>query len=58
MNGLSIVRNFKPIKITFKSTFEAFTGLGISERGKESTLIEDNPFCFNNRIFPFEHFRE
>ena len=47
----SIVRNFKPIKITFKSASEEFKGLGMSERGKESTLIEDNPFRFNSRSF-------
>ena len=36
----SIVRDFKPIKVTFKSQFEEFGGLGMAERGKEKTFIE------------------
>ena len=47
----SIVRNFKPIKITFKSALGDFKGLGMSERSKKETLIEDNPMQFNNRTF-------
>ena len=47
----SIIRKFKPIKITFNSALGPFLGLGQSERAKKETLIEDNPMNEKNRSF-------
>ena len=47
----SIVRDFKPINITFQSQTKDFQGLGMNEWGKEDNLIEDFPFLKNNRSF-------
>ena len=40
----SIVREFKPINITFESKTQEFKGLAMSEWGKEEHLIVDFPF--------------
>ena len=47
----SIIKDFKPIKITFESETQKFNGLGKAERGKLNGLIEDWPFLLNNRSF-------
>ena len=38
----SIIRDYKPVKITFQE--EKFQGLGMSERGKGNNLIDHKPF--------------
>ena len=43
----SIIRDFKPVKITFKSETEDFKGFGMSERGKDKNLLDDSPFSGN-----------
>ena len=40
----SIIRNYKPVKISFKSENEDFQGLGMSEKMKQSSLIGNMPF--------------
>ena len=47
----SMSRDFKPVKISFRSATLEFKGLGMSERGKLNNLIEDYPFLKENRSF-------
>ena len=48
----SIIKGYKPIKITFKSTDDKdFPGLGLTQRGKDTGLIEDYPYIKKGRSF-------
>ena len=43
----SIIRDFKPINITFQSKTKDFEGLGLSQRGNPvHCLIEDSPYLY------------
>ena len=39
-----VIKDFKPINITFQSKNKDFKGLSLSFNGKEESLIEDHPF--------------
>ena len=45
----SIIRDFKPINITFQSKTKDFEGLGLSQRGNPvDCLIEDSPYLYEH----------
>ena len=46
-----IVRDFKPLNITFQSAGRDFKGLGMTGRGRWDALAEDHPFLATNRGF-------
>ena len=54
----SIIKGYKPIKITFRSTNKDFPGLGLTQRGKATSLIEDFPYIKNGRSFSIGTIKE
>ena len=46
-----LLKDFKPINITFQSATQDFKGLGLSARGRGDSLIEDFPFLKNDWAF-------
>jgi hypothetical protein len=50
-----MVKDYKPINITFQSARTDFNGLGWSTKGVTNCLMEDHPYTSNNRSFCIGH---